>query len=455
MRSIIRFTSRAFTVMVISTMFSFFSLYAGNTRAAPQTYMPVHCKSSVCLVLKVPGVDSDHDGISDDDEIAAGTNPNDAASHPPILKLFESAAYGKLRSFNKGHSEILILPTKDPEGNAIGNKSFIPQRDSIFKSFGLGKDLLSKAGLNPENGLRMKINSESARMRGEKSNGSGHPPIKIGGLDVGLISGGYNGNTTLFAVGPNSGKNAAGEAKTTFKDGEFITLLKYKDGASDKQVLDTATGEVKQTSKDANGNVIGVAAAVVTDKEVGSTTESYTVTTSTGTTNGTSTTTTGTSGVQLTLPTVNSTTPNPKLPPPPPKKDDPKPAEPKKDDPKPAEPKKDETKKYTDPEADSIGVIFISEADMNRVKNKINSNKKTGPVIVGPTIDPDIIVDNFGADPMVALFDEAQNIDKRFAPFLSMVLVPNHNKASPEVAPRLRSRLDGVRPGRCGSCNSR
>lgn len=56
--------------------------------------------------------DSDGDGVTDEDESAAGTDPDDPASHPAVLPVLDLIAHGQRPRFERQTSHVLVLPTE-------------------------------------------------------------------------------------------------------------------------------------------------------------------------------------------------------------------------------------------------------------------------------------------------------------------------------------------------------
>ncbi|HET9990917.1 MAG TPA: thrombospondin type 3 repeat-containing protein, partial [Kofleriaceae bacterium] len=94
------------------------------------------CSSVACVLHDVR--DSDGDGISDMDELAAGTDPKDANSRPYVEQLIELAGKRALPSLAIGHSAIIVLPTRRPDGTAVfGGRDALPGRKSVVDQLGI------------------------------------------------------------------------------------------------------------------------------------------------------------------------------------------------------------------------------------------------------------------------------------------------------------------------------
>lgn len=201
-------------------------------------------QSGICLVLVERTRDSDGDGFTDADEIAAGTDPHNRHSSPAILDILRLAGQGKLPSFENHQSIVAILPTATPDGRPI--KTGLPDKASIpafggvkirdvranaLKAMGLSDDTLKGAGVNPgdlSNGLSI----GRGGLPGSKlpQIGTGSQTFAFGNVKTSLIA---EGTTTGLVAngaratdsGPNVGKHATGVYEipngfgTTFGDG--------------------------------------------------------------------------------------------------------------------------------------------------------------------------------------------------------------------------------------------
>lgn len=77
------------------------------------------CSRNVCLVVIDRDADSDHDGFTDADEEAYGSDPKDASSHPPVLDVLLGVFTGATPSFLDHTTELIVLPLVDPNDNDI------------------------------------------------------------------------------------------------------------------------------------------------------------------------------------------------------------------------------------------------------------------------------------------------------------------------------------------------
>ncbi len=70
----------------------------------------VVCDATACLIVSPTLRDSDHDGVSDSDEIAAGTDPYDPLSRPGMPMLVELASANKLPSYAMTLGRFVVYP---------------------------------------------------------------------------------------------------------------------------------------------------------------------------------------------------------------------------------------------------------------------------------------------------------------------------------------------------------
>jgi hypothetical protein len=487
--------------LAVSTLLSALSLSAfGAPSAHAETFAheKQQCVSNVCLVTVKYTVDSDGDGVSDEDEITAGTDPKDPLNRPKIKDLLADAAIGELPSFNGQFTEVLVMPTEGPDGQAFGIAGSFPERDGILGMFGVGKDLLNQAGLTANGGLRVGIDLNGFGGGGRQI-GVGHTPVKVGGLDFGLISAGTKGDDHLFGMGENGGKSHSGRDVTTdMHNGNVVTQRNYDDGSSSMQVRNTKSGDITQynyptsggmspygETKSSTSSSTGSSTTITTENAAGtrSTTETsgtakdgtkfsmtstsftfpdgggYETTDITETKNGTTTkthqeddttctdttcttettsTTTTTKGNTTTE--TKSTTSSTRT----------------KKTPGSTEP----ADEYSNPDAD-YSTIWVSDAQFARVLDKINDNKMSGPVQFGPSdFDPAVTIVSSnprsgslagGFSPLVALVDDMAG---SVGSVPTIIVMDYDHGPAPEKDPRLPNLLDGMSPGRCPSCNS-
>jgi Bacterial TSP3 repeat len=206
---------------------------AGAVQAQPLG--GARCADPLCLVYLVPVVDSDGDGVSDADEKAAGTDPEDASSHPPALDIAKLARQGRFESFNRGLSEVVVLPTHGPDGKALVSSEVRDLRGPTLEALGITDKTLSRFGMKSENGFSLSsawptsIAQEMAELNGSK--GSTPPPVKVGGIQIALYSADENG----VDMGPGfctGCKNPDGETVKT-EGSWWDKVVEFFGGSSD------------------------------------------------------------------------------------------------------------------------------------------------------------------------------------------------------------------------------
>jgi hypothetical protein len=115
-----------------------------STVGANSTQQAV-CLNNICVLTGAGTADSDGDGYSDIDENAYGSDPNDAASHPPANWLFQGLLDATLPSLD--HTNALELVSVLPDGTAV---TITPEAmfGSLGKTFGFTMpDRAKDAGL--------------------------------------------------------------------------------------------------------------------------------------------------------------------------------------------------------------------------------------------------------------------------------------------------------------------
>ncbi len=158
-----------------------------NIRARALSY----CENGVCLVVAAELADSDGDGVSNADEKAAGTDPNDPASRPPMRRLIDLAGTGRLPSFAERHSEIFVLPVLAPDGRPVvkddplAGGPPVPVRDALA-GLGIKRETLARFGVAAEPALQIGLGPAAPA-----DAGNDQPPVKVGGVDMALLAQGF------------------------------------------------------------------------------------------------------------------------------------------------------------------------------------------------------------------------------------------------------------------------
>ncbi len=183
-------------------------------------------------------VDSDGDGVSDADELVAGSNPHDAASVPSLKLVATLAGKSTLPSFEAGRGAFAVYPEAlqaqlvkmYPEYAAQGAVAqamafpLNPGRGDALSRVGISADLLKKHGIDSErDGFTVGLDL------GQKTE-SGIPGRMVGGIDVRLIS----AEDDLVPLGKTHGavvkqeQFADGASRFTYEDG--FSRTKQSDG---------------------------------------------------------------------------------------------------------------------------------------------------------------------------------------------------------------------------------
>jgi len=159
----------------------------GKDQRARETEQLRICDPTGCYVAwRV--VDSDHDGVSDADELVAGTDPHDARSRPGLQVVAELGADRKLPTFEAGRGAFVLFPPEIVEmlstarPDLLGAFPMFARKDSATR-LGISADQMAAAGVDPAR-TGMTIGLDRPAKDG------GRPGRRVAGIDAGLISAG-------------------------------------------------------------------------------------------------------------------------------------------------------------------------------------------------------------------------------------------------------------------------
>lgn len=156
-------------------------------------------------------VDSDGDGYSDADEIVAGSDPYDAASHPPLSLIVDLIGAQLLPTFEFGVGKMVVNPAELQaalEAHGGGQESPLAafplgDRKDALTRMGLDADLLAEHGYDAGfDGLTLVLGHDD----------QGAPARRVGGVDIRLIS--------------------AGDENTDPVESDVVDFINHDDGAT-------------------------------------------------------------------------------------------------------------------------------------------------------------------------------------------------------------------------------
>jgi hypothetical protein len=209
----------------------------------------LRCQGGACLSYLATVDDSDGDGVSDDDERAAGTDPYDAASVPPVLDTLE---LGLLPSVERGLAEIVVLPAQTPDGQdleAFSALAAVPldTRADALTRLGISSDLLAQHGLGTDSTLAVMVQQGT---KGEA------PPVeaRVGGINASHIS----------TLQPVYSMGEPGTATVTGPDGSRSTAESQSFTTLQPSLEEITTNITGSVTRDANGTIINVTHTVTT-----------------------------------------------------------------------------------------------------------------------------------------------------------------------------------------------
>jgi hypothetical protein len=160
-----------------SVAFAAFTVSAAS--AAPTTGPVTICNPGVCLTVQ--GIDSDGDGYSDADEIAFGTDPFNAASHPAGLpEMLNTWVEGKV-PFDGGRYEVIVTPTETPDGKSLIPDNGFPAHENMMDD--LGTLFPEMKGLDMGNGIDAMLEAKPAEHTDPNA-----PQPKTNGMNINEIS---------------------------------------------------------------------------------------------------------------------------------------------------------------------------------------------------------------------------------------------------------------------------
>lgn len=198
------------------------------------------CDPTACYVAWQV-VDSDHDGVCDADELAAGTDPYDPASLPGMPQLVELTVGRGLPSFEAGLAVLTMLPPELLDLREVrsglpqlGGLS-VPTRGELLKRLGISTDLLAEYGISPDrDGLTVGLDTVGSK--------DAPPGVRVAGIDMSLLAAGtyesvpFVKNGGVFLIRPNS----AGDGHIT----DFV------DGSRDESHQDAYGVTIQHTNAD-------------------------------------------------------------------------------------------------------------------------------------------------------------------------------------------------------------
>lgn len=180
------------------------------------------CDPTACYVAW-RATDSDHDGVSDADELMAGTDPHDARSRPGLEVVVELASARKLPTFEAGLGSFLLFPPEivemrsEARPDVLGAFPVHERKDSLTR-LGISADLMASVGVDPaRSGMTVGLDQTTGK--------DGLPGRRVNGMDVSLISAGTDAPTGTVPHGGVKGrhKDWFGDWVTDFNDGSSDT----------------------------------------------------------------------------------------------------------------------------------------------------------------------------------------------------------------------------------------
>lgn len=151
------------------------------------------CQGNICLAYRLLLEDKDRDGIGDIDELALRTNPSNAKNVPDALMLAKLVGQGRLDSFNRGFSEVIVLPTKGPGGKDLVSSDVARTRQATLDAMGISSDVLAAFGIQIGDGFTVAHALPIADRKGGDPSAPSAPPIMIGGVNMAWYSDDENG----------------------------------------------------------------------------------------------------------------------------------------------------------------------------------------------------------------------------------------------------------------------
>jgi hypothetical protein len=147
-------------------------------------FLPVHCHQGVCLVYNKPIIDRNGDQVSDADTIAMGLHPKDASVQITGPQIIAALGAGRLDSFNRGESAVIILPETFPNGERLFSKAIASLRSNYLSGSGISREMLAANELSTSSGFFLTVDklSEKASSKGQL------PDVRVGSVLMGEIN---------------------------------------------------------------------------------------------------------------------------------------------------------------------------------------------------------------------------------------------------------------------------
>ena len=186
------------------------------------------CDATACY-FAWGALDSDGDGVSNADELAARTDPYDPDSRPGLRHIVELGGARGLPTFENGMGSFLLVPAevlalRDRAGLDVAAGAFpLPTRGDALSRLGIDSKTLDGLGISLErDGLTVGL--------GGLREGDQLPPTRAGTISAGSVN-------TINPIGPGSANavNNGGVKSYHANSDDTVITVEYRNGSSATQ----------------------------------------------------------------------------------------------------------------------------------------------------------------------------------------------------------------------------